>query len=143
MTKNCNCGRRVLSAARQETGLCWICAPINPKRDPLKRAKWTAAWKAAHPEKTRAYASAYRATHREKTRASVRKATRLKNGVLDPPDEIRHGICPICERVRKLCLDHEHATGLMRGWVCQWCNFCLGWYERHAENATLYLQSKI
>jgi len=39
------------------------------------------------------------------------------------------GICPICKKHKLLEVDHDHATGLIRGRVCQRCNLGLGWLE--------------
>ncbi len=47
-------------------------------------------------------------------------------GVLDATHEARAGQCPVCLRVGPLVLDHDHATGLMRGWLCGRCNRGLG-----------------
>lgn len=32
------------------------------------------------------------------------------------------GRCAICGRIRDLVCDHDHATGLVRGWLCTSCN---------------------
>ncbi|MGP4114642.1 endonuclease domain-containing protein [Streptomyces sp. 4N509B] len=32
------------------------------------------------------------------------------------------GRCAVCGRVRDLVCDHDHATGLVRGWLCRSCN---------------------
>ena len=35
--------------------------------------------------------------------------------------------CPICERrTSRPVLDHDHSTGLFRGWICNDCNNALG-----------------
>lgn len=34
--------------------------------------------------------------------------------------------CQICGKTKRLCLDHDHATGLFRGWLCHSCNLVLG-----------------
>lgn len=36
------------------------------------------------------------------------------------------GRCAICGKVRDLVCDHDHATGLVRGWLCQSCNIAEG-----------------
>jgi hypothetical protein len=32
------------------------------------------------------------------------------------------GRCAICGKIRDLVCDHDHATGLVRGWLCRSCN---------------------
>jgi len=34
--------------------------------------------------------------------------------------------CEICGVIGKICFDHDHATGLFRGWICNGCNSALG-----------------
>jgi hypothetical protein len=36
-------------------------------------------------------------------------------------------ICPVCKRGGiRICMDHNHKTGKMRGWLCDKCNVTLG-----------------
>lgn len=51
----------------------------------------------------------------------------------------QEGVCAICRkaetsssygRVRNLCVDHDHETGLVRGLLCSGCNVLVGYYER-------------
>jgi hypothetical protein len=51
---------------------------------------------------------------------NLRKALRRMHA---PP---AHGRCAICEEVRPLCLDHNHATCAFRGYLCTHCNVMLG-----------------
>lgn len=53
---------------------------------------------------------------------------RAKHG--PPPDG---GVCCICSRAqsRSLCLDHCHATGVARGYVCQRCNAGMSLVDNH------------
>jgi len=53
---------------------------------------------------------------------------RTKHG--PPPDD---GVCCICERVssRSLCLDHDHSTGVARGYVCHRCNAGVSLVDNH------------
>jgi hypothetical protein len=36
------------------------------------------------------------------------------------------GRCAICGKARELVCDHDHATGLVRGWLCHSCNITEG-----------------
>lgn len=36
------------------------------------------------------------------------------------------GKCPICLRTRKLVIDHDHETGVVRGLICRTCNTGIG-----------------
>lgn len=40
--------------------------------------------------------------------------------------ENREGKCPICGIVRRLVIDHDHRSGLVRGVICGKCNSVLG-----------------
>lgn len=40
--------------------------------------------------------------------------------------------CKICNRKRKLVVDHCHSTGKVRGMLCNGCNTALGVLERDA-----------
>jgi len=41
--------------------------------------------------------------------------------------------CEICGAMGKICFDHDHATGLFRGWICWRCNVVLGHVKDSAE----------
>jgi hypothetical protein len=55
--------------------------------------------------------------------------------------------CAICgkeDRGIRLCIDHDHKTGEIRGLLCRKCNLGLGYFMDNAEaltNAIKYLQS--
>ena len=54
------------------------------------------------------------------------------------------GRCAICEQKRKLCVDHNHVTGKVRGLLCNQCNFAIGcFYENEANmlKAVKYLRT--
>lgn len=43
---------------------------------------------------------------------------------------IQKNRCAICQgKPRRLCLDHDHATGFFRGFLCQGCNAGLGMFQ--------------
>lgn len=61
------------------------------------------------------------------------------------------GVCAVCGatptklkgRVRNLVVDHDHATGIVRGLLCVSCNAHLGWFERRASAVGSYLNAKV
>ena len=73
------------------------------------------AWAKDHPERTRA------------TYARYRLKKRLAGAPRPCPE-----LCEVCGRKGQrwsagtLCRDHDHATGLFRGWLCHKCNLALG-----------------
>jgi hypothetical protein len=49
--------------------------------------------------------------------------------------EWQDGRCAICGKARDLVCDHDHETGLVRGWLCQSCNTAEG---THQEPDTIF-----
>jgi Recombination endonuclease VII len=84
----------------------------------------------------------YRAAHPELVRKWSRIAARGKLAIPTRPEP---AYCEICGRAQKraLCLDHDHTTGLFRGWLCHACNAglgCLGDSLPFIEAAVRYLK---
>jgi hypothetical protein len=98
-------------------------------------------------EEKAAYQKAYRAKYREKLNAYNRKynkdyqtrnkdqyaATQRKSKYgltqdeYDALKEKQEGKCAICGCVpKKLCVDHDHQSGKVRGLLCNKCNVALG-----------------
>ena len=70
----------------------------------------------------------------------ARKNQRKHQGCVDATGEVRGGPCEICGKVYKtLDYDHDHKTGLHRGWLCRWCNLKLGWLEKWRVEIEMYL----
>ena len=91
----------------------------------------------------------------KKCEQSIAKVTtKLKETTPAPDQDYR---CPICTCTKKQikerelgahksriawCLDHDHSTGLFRGWLCFRCNIGLGHFEddlNMVKNAVKYL----
>ena len=64
--------------------------------------------------------------------------------------ELQEGKCLICGThekdvapgpfgIKRLCVDHDHNTGKIRGLLCNNCNSKLGWYEINKDNIKEYL----
>ena len=53
--------------------------------------------------------------------------------------------CQICEKKKQLFIDHDHADGSFRGWLCRECNTSLGKFNDNIkllEKAIEYLKRK-
>lgn len=56
--------------------------------------------------------------------------------------------CYICGRhqiefKKRLCVDHDHTTGSIRGLLCTNCNAKLGWFENHESKIFEYLKGRL
>ena len=91
----------------------------------------------------------HRAKRLEQYRAHDRTVGLLKKYGITPEqwEEIydnQEGRCFICgkhqsQQNRRLCVDHNHKTGKVRGLLCVSCNAKLGWFENNFDKVTLYL----
>jgi Recombination endonuclease VII len=88
---------------------------------------------AEYRERTLARGSAWRRANREKLSPRNRdKYMKQRYGIsradYDALFERQGGVCAICRKRSKerLCVDHCHVTGVIRGLLCRKCNFGLG-----------------
>lgn len=49
--------------------------------------------------------------------------------------------CEYIKFAKRLHIDHDHKTGIVRGLLCNTCNTHLGWYESNKDNIVKYLES--
>src|SRR5260221_104495 len=47
--------------------------------------------------------------------------------------------CKICGGSKRLCVDHNHSDGAVRGLLCKQCNSQLGWFENRKDTILNYL----
>lgn len=83
-----------------------------------------------------------------KRRSRLRKKLGIEEADVVALHEKQRGLCPICERTLNLVginthIDHDHATGKVRGLLCFPCNILLGNAKdsvANLERAILYLE---
>ena len=127
----------------------------------MTTAAQSAAWRAANPDRMRQHQARYRAAHREELRASYRdyyaankklfqERHRIRAYGLTPETfrsllEAQRGLCALCsEPLSKdhtfVAVDHDHATGAIRGLLHRGCNVAVGAFENNRENLQRYLK---
>lgn len=118
--------------------------------------------KAKQQRERRARAKAEAKASREPTEKAVKDAKRRRNNhlkslygidesVYQKLYEAQNGVCAICKQPesiegRRLCVDHSHITGDVRGLLCSNCNRGIGLLKDSPElvrNAFHYLTGKL
>lgn len=111
----------------------------------LAKCQQAAAWRSRHPERSKETQRKHRANNRdtinarsrlhnavlketnpEKLKASCLQSNRRKQEIIGATGEKRSGPCPVCGREGNLVYDHDHKTGIIRGWICSKCNLGIG-----------------
>lgn len=124
-------------ARKNECQRAWI------KANKEKWDTYRKAWAAAHPRPKRPYKprakSAARDVWNKKNddRLAVKRTERAYGLSVAAYDELlveQGGVCAICGalpkgRFRRLCCDHSHRSGLVRGLLCHKCNSGLGFFR--------------
>lgn len=138
-----------------------------------RRREANARWRAKHPEKAKELSSRFRKANPEKARAAalkhyyankealnakaVHKNRKRKFGItrdqFEALLESQGGVCAICRnpetatrqgKVKSLAVDHDHASGKIRGLLCMACNTMIGNSKERLEvlqAAILYLKT--
>ena len=106
-----------------------------------ERKQRQAVWSRTHYKKNRervlAASRRYRDEHREEIarrqhayylakKDRYKERARRSRGVTSAATRPRPEACEACGAAIDLVFDHDHATGLFRGWLCSPCNRMLG-----------------
>jgi hypothetical protein len=117
------------------------------KKNPEKARARAKAWRDANPDKVKAGRDRFHAKYPEKAREYQVKCL----FGLSPEDhnkmfEDQNGCCAICTRhqsefKKALAVDHDHATGEVRGLLCAFCNTRISMLEdeEFMKNSNVYL----
>jgi hypothetical protein len=98
------------------------------------------AWKKANPEKIKAY----QAKHQPHSTA---KQHGLTVELVQLLITAQRGLCAVCDKPlaawpsRSTHVDHNHATGEVRGVLCSSCNRHEGWVSRNGVRLAAYLET--
>jgi hypothetical protein len=125
--------------ARDKTktdGRRYICRPCAAQDQAARRAADPEKWRAYHraryranPEPVRA-ASRARYDYKRKREYNLRRAYGLSIDTVAEMIEAQQGRCALCRGEAVLVVDHDHASGRVRGMLCHRCNLLLGQIEK-------------
>jgi hypothetical protein len=119
--------------------------------DRRKRAnEANSRWKDRNREKVLEYKRTHYRNNREKYVTLERdRQYRVRYGITlsdyDRMDAEQGGTCAICAATESgkvgqfFAVDHDHATGKVRGLLCIRCNSRLGWFEKYSAQVHKYL----
>ena len=108
------------------------------------------------PQRARANGIKFRVAHPDYVRAKWLERYTISQSEYEDMFAQQDGVCAICGReetarhssgtVRSLCVDHDHATGAIRGLLCRECNRGLGAFGDKADllqEAAAYLRRSV
>jgi hypothetical protein len=95
---------------------CRSCAATKP------HVEWSTNRRASDGLQTRCKACASEAARRDHLRTSYGMSVADLEAML----AAQHGVCAICQTAPAIHVDHDHATGEVRGLLCFRCNAALG-----------------
>jgi hypothetical protein len=115
----------------------------NPEKALVRTREYSRRRRVEHPDKTRRAARKWREGNPERVREYQRKADlRRKYGLAveeyDAMVAAQDGRCAICGEIPSgsrsvLDVDHDHATGTVRGLLCHGCNKATGFLHDNPE----------
>ena len=136
MTSKCKRGHERAPENLTNHGACRTCVRDRQREvrlaDPEKHNATTRAWRKNNPEKQKAIEARRHAKNRldpdfkdRKRLAEINRVYGLELAAV--PDTCQ--VCGISGNDRRICVDHDHVTGSVRGFLCTNCNSALGMAE--------------
>lgn len=95
------------------------------------------SWRDANREKVNGRQRARRAANPERSRLEyLRSKPRIAERLYGIPQmefksmlDAQNNACAVCKKVKTLCVDHDHRTGKVRGFLCRNCNLAAGHFK--------------
>lgn len=96
-----------------------------------RKEEYGVVYRARHRDKLAVYARQWRQDNPDKSRAYKHKRRLKERYGLTPETyqqllENHNRKCAICLSNQRLCVDHDHKTGAVRGVLCSTCNAGIG-----------------
>lgn len=110
-------------------------------KDPEAKRALAREWQKANTARSTSRKRAWREANLEKDRLRLRRQQLKRYGLTENDvSELlakQRGVCAICKMASRLCVDHCHSTGRVRGLLCDRCNRRLGVVEAIERSGTL------
>lgn len=140
---HCVRGHSIAEAGRFPSGACKACGKIfNAAQDPARKKANDAAWRKNNPDNL---------LNNHWARYPILNADgspfRVEN--YKAAFDLQGGVCKVCrtpaaDLKKRLYVDHDHATSIARGLLCEACNFAIGQLRDNpsiARAAAAYLEA--
>jgi len=123
---------------RNDCRVCNLAAKkLRYQADPETEIARVKAWQRANRDRHNEYQREYRATNREAMREGhLRRTFGITQADYEAILQMQRGGCAICGKPPgkiSLHVDHDHATGEVRGLLCVGCNNALGQFRDDLE----------
>lgn len=142
----CDCGGQiVVSNGNLRTGASCSCgclrrehtARLGRRQSGSRNPKWKGGYDGTYCRCQRSLAeSKKKATKRGYAACNMT----LEDLIPTVVDKCQFCGVPEIELTKRLCLDHDHATGEFRGWLCDRCNKLIGMFEANCGAVEAYLR---
>jgi hypothetical protein len=113
------------------------------QRSGVCKAARNKAWREANPESGAAATARYRSKLTEDQKLSIKAQAKITQAAkrwgisraeAKAALDASNGTCDLCGQIAEpLHLDHDHETGMLRGWLCHHCNTGLGLFRDSPE----------
>lgn len=120
------------------TATCAKCGPVRVQRRPRANGQVGWACREARRERRLANPQAWQGVRPITPAVRRRQVYRLSPVAYGAMVADQCGRCAICQQPLELVVDHDHATGEVRGLLCRRCNVGLGSF---LDNATALRQA--